>query len=88
MFDVKHNGNVYRYCKSDRGNYWIGVSGTRNEFYPGAYCHVPLAFCNELRKSAIEQGADKSIFKAPKKEAKKASVSRKKKKDEGSISIF
>ena len=87
MFDVEHDGNVYRYCKNDKGSYWIGVSGRRGGVYPGAHCHVPLGYWNVLRKAALEQGADESIFKTAKKVEKK-SVSRSKKKDENSISIF
>jgi len=87
MFDVEHEGSVYRYCKEKGKGYWIGISGRRGGFYPGAYCHVPIGFWPTLRKSALSQGADESIFKREKKEKKK-SVSRKKKQDENSISIF
>jgi len=90
MFDVEHEGSVYRYCKEKGKGYWIGVSRSRNYgrgFYPGAYCQVPIGFWPTLRKSALSQGASESIFKSEKKEKKK-SVSRKKKQDENSISIF
>ena len=89
MFDVEYEGSIYRYCKDKGRGYWIGISGSRScdGFFPGSYCQVPIGFWPRLRKSALNQGVDESIFKRSKPEKKK-SVSRKKKKDEGSISIF
>jgi len=79
-------GSKYRFCKTDKGNYWVGVSGMGHPF-PGANTTAPMAIWSDLQKSAIEAGHSKEEFITEKPE-KKSRVRAEKKSNGPSISIF
>ena len=87
MIEVEYEGNTYGFCKGDSKGYWIGLKGGRNRMFPGSYCAVPLAYCNELQKKAMEDGHEASAFRTPKKE-KKVRAARVRAKKETGIKIF
>ena len=79
-------GSKYRFCKTDKGNYWIGVSGLGDPF-PGANTMAPMSIWCDLQKSAIAAGHSRSEFVTEKPE-KKSRVRVEKKSNGPSISIF
>ena len=89
MIDVVFDGNKYRYYKSDKGSYWMGIErgSSSRGFYPGNYCRVPLAYWGRLRSIAIENGFSADDF-VKKKAQKKVSTKRTTKKAKNVISIF
>ena len=86
MIEAIFDGNKYRYCKSKKGNYWIGVSGNGG-LYPGANTIAPRALWPELQGAAMAGGCSRSDFVTEKPE-KKASVRGPRKSKKPSISIF
>ena len=86
MIEAIFDGNKYRYCKSKKGNYWIGVSGNGG-LYPGANTIAPRALWPELQGAAMAGGCSKTDFVTEKPE-KKRSVRTAKKSNGPSISIF
>ena len=89
MIEVIYGGNKYRYCKSDRGSYWIGIQrgNKKGDLYSGDNCIVAMGHWPELRKAAIESGTAPEDFITKKAESK-AKKARKKKSKGPSISIF
>ncbi len=86
MIEAIFDGNKYRYCKTKKGNYWVGVSGNGG-LYPGANTVAPVSLWSELQRSAIAGGCSRSDFVTEKPEKKK-SVRAAKKSNGPSISIF
>ena len=86
MIEAIFEGSKYRYCKSEKGNYWIGISGN-GRFYPGAHTIAPISIWSSLQKSALSAGHSKAEFVTEKPEPKK-SVRTQKKSKGPSISIF
>ncbi len=87
MIEVEYEGNTYGFCKGDKKGYWIGLKGGRNRMFPGAYCAVPLSYCAELQKKALEDGHEAVIFRTPKKEKRVRAIRVRAKKESG-IKIF
>ncbi len=91
-------GNKYRFCKSPKGNYWIGANdiGTRvrggGTLYPGNNCVAPLCIWGELQDIAVESGFSREEFitvkpkEEPKKKARRSKTA--KVSDPNVISIF
>ena len=87
MIESIFEGNKYKFCKSEKGSYWLGVAGSGGLF-PGANCVAPSGMWSDLQTAAIEAGHERSEFMTKKKEKKSIRVSRKKKSDRPSIAIF
>ena len=87
MIESIFEGNKYRFCKSEKGSYWLGVAGNGGLF-PGANCVAPSGMWSDLQTAAIEAGHEPSEFRTEKKEKKSVRSSRKKKSDRPSIAIF
>jgi len=87
VIETIFKGNKYRFCKSDKGNYWIGISGRGGNLYPGQHCIAPVCLWSQLQETAIESGHSRSDFLTEKPE-KKASVRGPRKSKKPSISIF
>jgi hypothetical protein len=92
MIESIFKGNKYRYCKSDKGNYWVGANrslggGWGSNYYPGNNCHAPTCIWTELQEIAVSSGvcSDEFITKKPEVKEKKAA---RKKNNGPSISIF
>lgn len=86
MIEAIFEGCKYRYCKSEKGNYWIGISGS-GRFYPGAHTIAPISIWSDLQKSAMSAGYSKAEFVVERPEKKK-SIRTAKKSNGPSISIF
>jgi len=87
MIEAIFEGNKYRFCKSNKGNYWLGITGSGG-LYPGNHCIAPRCTWPELQTQAIADGhalSDFASLKSEKKEGKKRTV---KKSIRPSISIF
>lgn len=92
MIESTFKGNKYRYCKSDRGNYWIGANrslggGWGTNYYPGNNCTAPRCIWGELQQIAITSGISPDEF-ITKREEKPVSKTVSKKNKKPSISIF
>jgi hypothetical protein len=86
VIDSIFEGNKYRFCKTDRKSYWLGLSG-RGGYYPGDNCVAPVCIWGALQDSAIEAGHSKDEFFTEKLEQKEKKTRVKKTKGP-SISIF
>ena len=78
---------VYRYCKSDRGAYWLGVRPLEGAHFM-KHCVAPMIHWTKLRKQAIEDGFDPASFITKKPEVKPAQKRAARKKKNVGISIF
>ena len=87
MIETIFEGNKYRFCKTDKGNYWLGISGRGGKFYPGHQCIAPICIWSQLQESAIELGHSRSDFVTEKPE-KSRSIRGPRKSKKPSISIF
>jgi len=92
MIESVFKGNTYRFCKGERGNYWVGSNrslggGWGANYYPGNNCTAPMVIWGELQRIAIASGVPAEAFRSPEPEEKKRSP-RKKKESKPSISIF
>jgi hypothetical protein len=87
MIESIFEGNKYKFCKGEKGSYWLGVAGNGGLF-PGANCIAPSVTWPHLQSAAIEAGHERSEFVTKKKEKKSVGSSRKKKSDRPSIAIF
>ena len=86
-------GNTYRYCKGEKGNYWIGYNkslggGWGSNYYPGNNCVAPRCIQTELQGIAIESGVSPDEFVTMKPEVKEKKKRTVKKDGRPKISIF
>ena len=93
MIESIFKGNKYRYCKSEKGNYWIGANrslggGWGSNYYPGNNCTAPRCIWTELQEIAVSSGISSDEFITMKPEVKEKKKRSAKKKDRPSISIF
>lgn len=87
MIEVEYEGNTYAFREGKKRGYWIGISGRRNNMFPGPNCSVPLCFHPTLLKKAISDGYDRKAFQTSTKKKKSVTRTRKAKKETG-IKIF
>ena len=89
MIEVTLNGYKYNYCKTEQGNYWLGVAGYEGSLGRYTNCRVPTMLWTKLRERALEEGYSKEDFSAPKpKEKVVRSKPKKASRKKNSISIF
>ena len=87
MIETIFEGNKYRFCKSSKGNYWLGITGSGG-LYPGNYCIAPRCAWPQLQTQAIADGHALSDFASLKPEKKERKQRTAKKSNRPSISIF
>lgn len=87
MIEAIFEGNKYRFYKSDRGSYWLGISG-KGGLYPGNHCIAPRCTWPELQTKALSDGHSLSDFASAKPEKKERKQRAAKKSNGPSISIF
>ena len=87
MIETIFKGSKYRFYKSDKGNYWLGITGSGNLF-PGSQCIAPRCVWPRLTSQAISEGHSPSDFITEKPEKKERKQRASKKADRPSISIF
>jgi len=93
MIESIFKGNTYRFCKTDKGNYWVGANrslggGWGSNYYPGNNCTAPRCIWGELVEIAIASGVPAESFCSPKPEVKEKRERVSKKSNRPSISIF
>jgi len=93
MIESIFKGNTYRFCKTDKGNYWVGANrslggGWGSNYYPGNNCHAPMCIWGELQQIAIASGVPAESFRSQKPEVKEKRERVSKKSNRPSISIF
>ena len=87
MIEVTLDGYKYRYCRNERGRYWIGLNGYHGALNPIQNCVAPRCVWGRLQEIAIAEGVSVTEFFS-KKEEKPASKRSSKKSSKPSISIF
>ena len=78
---------VYRYCKSETGNYWLGIRPLEGAHFM-KHCVVPMCQWSTLRKKAIADGFSPDAFITKKPEVKPSVKRQARKKKNTGISIF
>jgi len=87
MIETIFEGNKYRFYKSDKGNYWLGITGNGGLF-PGSQCVAPRCVWPSLIRQALSEGHSSDDFITKKTEKKEQKQRASKKADRPSISIF